>query len=217
MAFTIFRVQLDVHERLEYFFRNELQECITTLINGGTIVFPTETLYGLGVDISNENAIDRLIALKNRPHNIPIAVAVTDIKQVEQLAIVSKLAKRIITDCLPKPITILLKTKNTVNRKLLGGSDLIGFRFPDHPVTIEIINRFGPITATSANLHGAPPPEVIGTAIEQFGDLINIYIDSGKCRYSKPSTVVDTTGDTIKIIRHGACSGTELEECMGGA
>ena len=83
-------------------------------------------------------------------------------------------------------------------------------------MTTAIINHFGPITATSANLHNCPEPITIDNAIEQFGDRVDIYLDSGPCRFAKPSTVINTINDTIKIIRYGACSGTELEECLRG-
>ena len=112
---------------------------------------------------------------------------------------------------------LLLKAKDTVSPSLLGGYDKIGFRFPDHPITKAIIDRFGPITATSANLHGASEPVTIFYAVEQFGDNVDIYLDTGSCKFGKPSTVIDTTGNTIKIIRHGACSGSELDECLRGS
>jgi L-threonylcarbamoyladenylate synthase len=192
----------------------ELPKCVSILKNGGVIVFPTETLYGLGADISNGKAIEKVIELKGRPKNMPIAIAVTDIEHVKPLAELSNLARRIIEKCLPKPITILLRAKDDVNPLLTAGSDLIGFRFPEHVATEAIIEDFGPITATSANLHGGEDPVIIEPAIQQFGDKVEIYIDSGSCKYAGPSTVVDASGNTIKIIRYGACTGSELEQCL---
>ena len=216
MVERIFKLRLEDHKQVENFLKNDLPQCITTLARGGTLVYPTETLYGLGVDITNELAIEKIIKLKGRPQNLPIAIAVTDSEQVIPLAELSNLAMRIIKICLPKPITILLKAKSTVNKKLLGGSKLIGIRFPEHPLTVEIIKRFGPLTATSANLHGASNPITVGGAIAVFGEAVDIYLDTGPCKFAQPSTVVDTTGDTIRIIRHGACSGSELEDCLRG-
>jgi L-threonylcarbamoyladenylate synthase len=189
-------------------------ESINTLKKGGIIVFPTETIYGLGVDINNDSALERLVELKGRPKNMPISIAVIDFSQITRYAEISSLAKKIINQCLPKPITILLKAKGDLNKKLTGGSELIGFRFPDNQLTREIIKSFGPITATSANLHGTPEPVTIDSAIGQFGDQVGVYIDTGPCKFAAPSTVIDATGDTIKIIRHGACSGREIEECI---
>jgi L-threonylcarbamoyladenylate synthase len=211
MVFTVFP---DRPNQLSKFYEYDLDECVKTLSGGGVIVFPTETLYGLGVDIKNDEAIDRLITLKGRPEKMPIAVAVTSKDQAAQLGYLSSLATKLIDHCLPKPITILVPTKPSINPKLTGGSELIGLRFPDQPVTNMIINRFGPITATSANLHGAKNPSTIGPIINQFQDKVDIYIDSGVCKYNVGSTVIDASGDTIKIIRYGACSGEELEQCL---
>jgi L-threonylcarbamoyladenylate synthase len=195
-------------------FQDMLLETISTLKSGGAIVFPTETLYGLGVDVTNDDAIEHLIELKGRPHNMPISIAVNDIQQLEEFALISDMAERIIENCLPRPITLLLESKPTVNKKLTAGSKLIGFRFPDNEATKSIIKRFGPITATSANLHGSAEPVNIDIVLDQFGEKVDVYIDTGPCKIKKPSTVVDVSDNTIKIIRHGACSGKELENCL---
>ncbi len=214
MVKKIFKIKPDDDNQLEDFMTTGLFECVDALEDGGVIVFPTETLYGLGVNIGNERAIDRLIDLKGRPKHMPIAIAVADIDQVKPLAEISELGMKVLKNCLPKPITILLKAKESVKKKLSCGSDKIGFRFPDHNISLAIIKSFGPITATSANIHGGPNPVSIEGVIEQFGDKVDIYIDTGRCTVGEPSTVIDTTGDTIKIIRRGACSGIELEECL---
>jgi L-threonylcarbamoyladenylate synthase len=216
MVMKIFKLPTTDSGQIREFLVAHLSEINQTLLHGGVIIYPTETVYGLGVDIQNTNAIDKLFDLKGRPGSMPVAVAVSDLEQVRGLAEVTTMAENIITNCPQKPITILLKAKNTVNPKLTGGSDLIGFRFPKHPVTEGIIKGFGPVTATSANLHGATEPVEIGGALDQFGDEVDIYIDSGPCELKIPSTVIDISGNTIKIIRHGACSGTELEECLRG-
>ena len=171
MPSKIFRISLEDREKLSNFFNNELGECLLTLKKGGMIVYPTETLYGLGVDITNYNAISRLIELKRRPKNLPISVAVANKKQAEQLVDLSEFAERIIEHCLPKPVTILLPAKDSVSRELIGGSDLLGLRFPENPVTIEILKQFGPLTATSANLHGDIDPVSIDPIMNQFGDM----------------------------------------------
>jgi len=212
----VYRASPNNINEVSIFFEEHLDECVETLRAGGVIVFPTETLYGLGVDIYNDSALDRVIELKGRPKNMPIAVAVSNKDQAARIGTISGLASDIIDKCLPMPITILVPVKSSINSKLTSGSDLIGLRFPDHPVTKALLEKFGPITATSANLHGAGDTSTIEPIIEQFQDLVDIYIDSGKCRYSMGSTVVDTTKDTIKIIRYGACSGEELEQCLKG-
>ena len=213
-GFKVYKVTTEHPAQFSKFLKHGLDDCKDSLAKGGIIVFPTETLYGLGVDISNDSAIDKIIDLKGRPGNMPIAIAVSSKKQAKSVAEISRSAENIIDRCLPKPITFLLPVKPDINPILTGGSDLIGLRFPDHAVTLAIIKKFGPITATSANLHGTENPITIQPVIAQFGDNVDIYIDSGECKYGLGSTVIDITGNTIKIIRYGACSGKELEHCI---
>ena len=216
MGYKLIKVSSNNSEQVSRFIETGLNDCIDALQKGGVVVFPTETLYGLGVDIKNEEAIDRLIDLKGRPSNMPIAVAVSELHQASELVEISEFALKIIENCLPGPITILLPVKDVVNRKLMAGSHLLGLRFPDQPVTIELLKRFGPITATSANLHGAPAPTTIEPVVNQFGDKVNVYLDSGPCKIGQPSTVIDPSERTIKIIRDGACSRDEIMDCVRG-
>ena len=215
MVSRIIKISSGSGEQLAMFLKQNLKDCVATLKKGGVIVFPTETLYGFGVDIDNSSAIDRLLALKQRPENMPIAVAVTNIEQARSVAEVTGLAEKIIEKCLPKPITILVPVNEGIDQRLTGGSPLIGLRFPDEPVTRTIIEEFGPITATSANVHGEPAPTTIEPVFDRFGSEIELYIDTGSSKLGEPSTVIDTSGDTIKIIRDGACSGDELNQCLG--
>ncbi len=193
------------------FLNQHLNKCIEVLERGGAIVFPTETLYGLGVDIRNDTAIDKLIELKGRPKNMPIAVAVANLSQAMEIAEITEIVKKFIIENMPKPITILLPVKHNINKKLTCGSSLIGLRFPDEPVAKAILEHFGPITATSANIHGGASPVEITYAIEQLGDQIELYIDTGPTKFCGPSTVIDISGDTIKIIRDGVFVGAKEE------
>jgi L-threonylcarbamoyladenylate synthase len=210
----IIRVSPEDPKQISRFLKEELPNCLATLECGGIIVFPTETLYGLGVDIYNERAISKIIELKGRPESMPIAVGVSSLSQALDVADISGLTLEIINNCLPKPITFLTPVKKNISRQLTSGSSLIGLRFPDNPITQAVIEQFGPITATSANLHNTINPNAIEPIISQFGSKVDLYIDTGPCKLGKPSTVIDTTGDTIKIIRDGACSGEELDGCL---
>ena len=132
MVKNVFQISQSEPALGDNFFKQILPICISTLKTGGAIVYPTETVYGLGVDIFNNQAIDLVIKLKGRPKNMPIAIAVVTIDQIKPLAEISDLASRILKNCIPKPITILLKAKDIVSQKLTGGSGLIGFRFPEN-------------------------------------------------------------------------------------
>lgn len=214
MDINIIKISLENDEDFSIFLKDHLSNCISILKHDGIIVFPTETLYGLGVDINNNNAIEKLIELKGRPKNMPIAVAVSNLRQAKEIAEISDFTLRLIKNCSPRPITYLVPVKEYTSPRLTGCSDLIGLRFPNNPVSKAILDKFGPITATSANMHGMDDPITIDIAIEQIGNNVDLYLDTGPCKYGSGSTVIDTTGNTIKIIRHGACSGEELEKCL---
>jgi L-threonylcarbamoyladenylate synthase len=177
---------------------------------GGLIVYPTETLYALGANPFDEKAIDRLFEVKRRPKDMPISVAVTDIEMMKSLAEINTLAEKIYYNFLPGPVTLLLKKKARVPDKLTSGDDRIGIRIPKHPAALRIIDMVGPITATSANLHGYPEPRNLDIALEQFGENVMLYLDCGECEYKGVSTIVDVSGSIAKIIRKGVIPNEEL-------
>ena len=196
------------------FLKNNLTKVASILARGGVIVFPTETLYGLGADYNNPSAVSHIIELKGRPVGMPIAVALSNINQAKQLARISEQVSKIIQALIDKPVTLLVPVKDGVDQNLTGGSKLIGLRFPINAVTKAVLDSFGPLTATSANIHGGPDPVSIEQAIDQFGDRVDMYIDTGPCEYGLGSTVIDISNETIKIIRHGACSGEEIQDLI---
>jgi L-threonylcarbamoyladenylate synthase len=210
----ILKISSEDRKQVKNFVDMYLDAILEVLIAGGTIVFPTETLYGLGADIFNESAIDKVINLKGRPKNMPIAVAVANLTQARTVAEISQKAENFIHECIPRPVTLLLPVQDKISDKLTGGSELIGLRFPKEPISQIIIEEFGPITATSANLHDSENLNSIEPIIKQFGIGVDIYIDVGSTKLGEPSTVVDISSNTIKIIRYGACSGAELEKCI---
>ncbi|MCK4443693.1 MAG: threonylcarbamoyl-AMP synthase [Thermoplasmata archaeon] len=188
----------------------QLQEAIEVLKAGGTIVYPTDTLYGLGVDPFNEDAVKKMFDIKKRPYDMPVSIAVHDISQIEDHVELTDLAKQATWEFLPGPLTILLKKKDTSSLPIVSSKNKLGVRILDHPVALPILERFGPMTSTSANLHKQNPPTRIEEAIEQLGDSVDIYIDSGKCRYGQESTVLDVSTDSPKIIRPGVISRKRL-------
>lgn len=188
----------------------QLREVIEVLKSGGTIVYPTDTLYGLGTDPFNEEAVKRMYDLKKRPFDEPISIAVHDISQIEDYVELTDLARHTTREFLPGPLTILLKKKDPSSLPIVSSETKLGVRILDHPVALPILESFGPITSTSANIHESEPPCEIDSAIEQLGDSVEIYIDGGKCRYGQESTVLDVSTDTPKIIRSGVMSRERL-------
>ncbi len=176
---------------------------------GDLFVYPTETLYGLGVDPFNKDALERLYSVKQRPRDMPISVAVSNISMMKGFGEMNPHAERIVDRFLPGPVTILLKALDDVPR-ILTKDNRIGIRIPNHPVPLKIIENTGPITATSANIHGSPDPYDIEEAIKQLGDGVDIYIDCGESKFKGPSTIVDCCETSISIIRKGVIPEREI-------
>lgn len=174
------------------------------------MVYPTETLYALGANPFNEKAIDKIYEVKRRPRNMPLSIAVSDMKMMQSVAEVNSLAQRIYHHFLPGPVTLLLKKRDNVPANLISGGDKIGIRVPKHPAALKIIRILGPITATSANQHGHPEPKNLKIAYEQLGDDVELYLDCGQCEYQEPSTIVDVSDSSANIIRNGVIPSKEL-------
>ena len=164
----------------------------------GLIVYPTETVYGLGCDAFSDEAIHRLYEVKQRPLSKPVSIAVSDLAMLHAVAIVGEKEERFINRFLPGPITVILPAKKCVPPVLTGGTGLIGIRMPDNDIAHEIIDALGsPITSTSANVSGDVSP----VDKSQINVVYDYMIDSGTLP-GTPSTVVDLVN--LNIIRAGA-------------
>jgi len=171
---------------------------VRVLQRDGLIVYPTETVYGLGADALSEDAVMRVYEAKNRPLSQPISVAVSDMDMLGAIAVVDDAARAFIERFLPGPVTVALPAKSCLPAILTGGTGLIGIRWPDNEVALAIIARFdSPITATSANISGEAPPTRPGEVY-----VPNDYLVDGGELPGTPSTVVDLT--TRCILRKGA-------------
>lgn len=167
------------------------------LSNGQLVVYPTETLYGLGADAERDDLIKKVIEVKDAPADKNISTAYNSLEQAEEYFDIPEQAKKIRDEFLPGPLTLVIETEE--------GTE--GIRVPDHPVPKKITSEFGPITATSANLHGMADPVEIKDVEMQLGDRVKIYIDCGPCRYGKGTTVlkIGKSGD-LEIVREGVIS-----------
>jgi L-threonylcarbamoyladenylate synthase len=177
---------------------NKIRKAVDVLNNGGIVAYPTDTLYGLGVDIFNKEAVNNLFLVKKRDYAKPLSVAVADFNDIYNLAEVDGNQKSILRKFLPGPYTFLLKNKHTCFDLITSSSDLIGLRYPNHSLTLELIKKFGrPITATSANISGEEP----ATSYKQINFKVD-YIIKGRVKYGQHSTVVDLVNR--EIVREGA-------------
>jgi L-threonylcarbamoyladenylate synthase len=175
-----------------------IDTAVSVLMHDGLVVYPTETLYGLGADAFSEEAIVKVYEAKKRPISMPISIAVSDFDMLAAVANVKPEMEGFLQAFLPGPVTVILPARNTVPPILTGGTGMIGIRMPSHPLALRLIEKFdAPITATSANLHGAKDP----LTPDQCTVPYEFIIDGGRLP-GTPSTVVDLVTKTI--IRPGA-------------
>lgn len=173
----------------------DIKKASDIIKKNGIVIYPTETVYGIGANIFSEDALKKVFAIKKRSVEKPISVAVSDFRMMDDLARISKRERRFIEKFLPGPVTVLLKKKKVHD---MLGRELVGIRYPDHETTIRLIELAGvPITSTSANISGEAPP----TEVDEIKISADYILDGGKCS-GEPSTVVDLVN--LKIIRKGA-------------
>ncbi|MFA0833530.1 MAG: L-threonylcarbamoyladenylate synthase [Methanobacterium formicicum] len=174
-----------------------------TLSGGGTVVYPTDTVYGLGANLFHEDALQNVYLMKRRPLNKPISLCVSKVEDIQQVAYLNPQLDGIIKKILPGPYTLILNKKEIVPLLITGGTDKIGVRIPDNSICREISREF-PITTTSANISGHPSPVSAQEARKDLDDHPDILIDSGPCSGGISSTVVDLTVSPPRILREGA-------------
>jgi L-threonylcarbamoyladenylate synthase len=182
---------------------SNISKAISALKKGNIIVYPTDTLYGLGADIYNDNAVRKVFKIKKRPFNDPLSVAVSGITELEKIADTDDRTRQLVRQFLPGKLTLILKKKENITNTVTGGLDKVAIRIPDNKIALEILTNFGPITATSANIHGLKTPYIINDINMQLKENVAVYLDNGRLE-GKPSTIVDLTDNQIRIIRKGA-------------
>jgi L-threonylcarbamoyladenylate synthase len=196
---------------------DRLSAAIAALKRGEVIVFPTETLYGLGADARNPAAVDRVCELKGRDSSSPISVLIACRDMLGTIVSnVPALAEELIAHYWPGPLTLVLPARKALPRPLLNSAGAIGVRISSDPTATELVNAFGnPLTATSANPSGKTPARTIEQARNYFSGPIEIYIDGGARSSRTGSTVAEVFDDTIHILREGEIGRSELERFAG--
>jgi L-threonylcarbamoyladenylate synthase len=174
------------------------------LAGGGLVVHPTDTVYGLAADPFQAKAVDRVYAVKARPRELAVSMAVADVEDIFRYGAKTPLAENFCRKNLPGPYTVVLRATPQAPPALLNRQSLIGIRVPDHPIPRLIAKIYGPITTTSANRHGQPSPTSCDEAKVQLGDAIDLYIDAGPSPLGTESSVVDLSGPRAKVLRQGA-------------
>jgi len=182
---------------------SNISKAISALKKGNIIVYPTDTLYGLGADIYNDNAVRKVFKIKKRPFKDPLSVAVSNITELEKIADVDERTRQLVKQFMPGKLTLILKKKEIISDIVTGGFGNVAIRIPDNKIALKILTNFGPITATSANIHGLKTPYIINDINMQLKENVSVYIDNGRLE-GQPSTIVDLTDNQVRIIRKGA-------------
>ncbi len=184
------------------------------LLNAGKLVaFPTETVYGLGVDATNATAVDRLFAVKGRPGNNPLIVHLADMDQLAAVSsAVPQLARDLLVRFAPGPLTVVVPKHPSIVSNVTAGLDTVGVRIPDHPEALDMLRACRhPIAAPSANRSGKPSATTITSVEEDFGSLIDGVLMAPPARIGLESTVVDCLSTPPRVLRPGAISLADLQ------
>ncbi len=191
-------------------YRDEDISHAAQLINSGEVIgIPTETVYGLAADATNEDAVRRIFAAKNRPCDNPLIVHISNLDMIDSIAsYVPKLVYPLAERFWPGPLTMIMPKSDAIPSVTSGGLDTVGIRFPSHPVALALIEKSGkPLAAPSANLSGSPSPTNAKRVYEDMNTRIPAIIDGGECEVGVESTVISFDDDgSIRILRPGRIS-----------
>jgi L-threonylcarbamoyladenylate synthase len=185
--------------------KDKIGEAARAIKSGKVVIFPTETVYGLGASPFSRKAVRKIYTLKGRSFGKPLAILVSDFDQIKPLVkSISPKAKKLMRKYWPGPMTLIFKKSKKIPAYVTAGEDTLGIRMPDHPVTKKLIITCGmPLVATSANKSGGNDPKTAGEAINQM-KKVDLVLDGGRARIGKASTVIDASLNDLKILRQGS-------------
>ncbi|CAK0744537.1 Threonylcarbamoyl-AMP synthase [Azospirillaceae bacterium] len=197
-----------------------LARAASLLREGALVAFPTETVYGLGVDAASDRATAALFAAKGRPQFNPLIVHVASSAQAEEIALFDDRARILASAFWPGPLTLVLPRRSNAAVSLLvsAGLDTVAIRMPDHPVARRLLEAFGrPIAAPSANRSGSVSPTTPAHVADSLGDRISMILAAGRCAVGVESTILDLTGPIPHLLRFGAVIAEQMQAALGGA
>src|SRR5947199_1722271 len=182
-----------------------VQAAIVALRAGGLVAFPTETVYGLGADATNAEAVAKIFAAKGRPSTNPLIVHVADVPTARRYAAEwNDAAQALAAAWWPGPLTLVLRKNPVIVDAATAGRPTVALRVPDHPLALRLLQLFGgPVAAPSANKSNHVSPTTAGHVREELGDAVDVVLDGGPCSVGIESTVVDLTGKRPVVLRPG--------------
>jgi L-threonylcarbamoyladenylate synthase len=186
---------------------NQIDQAVKILNQGGIVIFPTDTAFGIGCRVDNEDAVQRLFKIRQRPKSQAVPVLVSDLEMAKKYIAESpkNVVQNLVNPYWPGALTIILKAnKEKVSDLIRGGGETVGIRMPNHSIILEIIKKVGvPILGPSANFHGENTPFMFEDLDPKLISLVD-YVVKGECSVKQASTVMDSTQTPWKILRQGA-------------
>ena len=184
---------------------------------GEIVAFATETVYGLGADASNDEAVAKVFKVKGRPGDHPLIVHLLTVDEIDEWAVeISEEARDLAYAFWPGPLTIVFKRSAKASDAVTGGLETVALRVPSHPVARALLSEFGgAIAAPSANRFGRVSPTSAEAVCEDLGDDVEIVLDGGPSRVGLESTIIDCSGDDITVLRPGGVTLDRIDEVLG--
>jgi len=179
----------------------DVTDAAAALAAGDLVVYPTETVYGLGANALDADAVSRVFAAKGRDHEKPVSLAVPDVATATEYTAPTTREREFMAEFLPGPVTVVVEKRETVPDVLTAGRDRVGVRVPDHDVALSLLRAFAPVTATSANVSGTGSVRDLGDLGDRVRDAAAVLVDGGRTP-GGGSTVVDVSAG--EVIRRGA-------------
>jgi tRNA threonylcarbamoyl adenosine modification protein (Sua5/YciO/YrdC/YwlC family) len=190
-----------------------IDEAVNAISRGGLVVLPTDTVYGIGADAFDEAAVAALLAAKGRGRQMPPPVLVGEVATLDGLATdVPDDARRLVEAFWPGGFTVILRAQPSLQWDLGETGGTVALRMPDHPAALALLKRTGPLAVSSANKTGNPAAQDAADAERQLGDSVAVYLDGGQAPGGVASTIVDATGQTLRVVREGAVTLEALRE-----
>ncbi len=203
---------------------DEIKEAAQKLKNGFLVAFPTETVYGLGADATNQESVERIFEIKNRPQDHPLIVHLSSLDQLPDWSIeIPNFANELANSFWPGPMTLILKRNIIAKDFVTGGQETIGIRIPNHEIALSLLEEFrkigsGAIAAPSANKFGKVSPTSFEHVKSEIGNDLSqedLILDGGNSSVGIESTIIDCTGSSPKVLRPGAITDKMIEDVTG--
>jgi L-threonylcarbamoyladenylate synthase len=193
-----------------------IASAISALKGGRLVVMPTDTVYGIGADAFDRDAVGSLLAAKGRGRDMPVGVLVGSWTTIDGLVFsVPDAARELIRAFWPGALSLVVRQAPSLQWDLGDANGSVMLRMPLHPVAIELLREVGPMAVSSANISGRPAAVTAAQAHEQLGDLVEVYLDGGPAERQAASTIVDLTGEQPRVLREGPIGADDIARVLG--